>query len=221
MTYSLVQSSITLASVAQDGSITFGTGAGFVIFKAGQIIIADETESLIAFDCDTRTSPTTPLPNYVILAPLGYAPTQTERDSSTLTGGVAGFTKAAGAAISVIGVTTTLVQAATSRLAMQIKGKQVRYFQDANDYSTAPILGTQSVPLVGQYNLFVAHQTVSTETAKILRPAITRPTPSCFYSADDQIHDFGSTQANPPGIHIKVYQVSALVGRGDAGDATV
>jgi hypothetical protein len=183
-----------------------------------QLIISDDNESLIAFECDTRTSTTTPLPNYVILVPSSYVPTQIELDSSTLSGGVAGVTKASGAAIACIGVTATLTQAASSKLAMQIRGRTVRYFQDASDYRTATPLGTQSVPLAGHYYLLVAHQTLSTETAKILRPVMNRPTPSAFYSADDQIHDFGSAQSS---VHVKVYQMSALVGRGQAGDANV
>lgn len=47
-------------------------------------------------------------------------------------------------------------------------------------------------------------------------PGITSP--SCSYSAAQQVTDFGSVQSS---VSVKVYQISGIVGRGYAGSATV
>ena len=47
---------------------------------------------------------------------------------------------------------------------------------------------------------------------------ITATNQNCVYSAAEQITDFGSTQ---PIINIKIYQISAIIGRGTAGLATI
>jgi hypothetical protein len=47
---------------------------------------------------------------------------------------------------------------------------------------------------------------------------ISGTTPTCSYSAADQVTDFGSTQSS---VSVKVYQLSALYGRGVPGEATV
>jgi hypothetical protein len=53
-------------------------------------------------------------------------------------------------------------------------------------------------------------------TRLVLPPSITSPTAS--YSAADQTTDFGSAQSS---IDVKIYQISAVVGRGYAVEATV
>ena len=43
-------------------------------------------------------------------------------------------------------------------------------------------------------------------------------TPSTIYTAAQQVTDFGSTQSS---VSVKVYQLSAAVGRGNAGIASI
>jgi hypothetical protein len=212
---------ISGASVDEDGSFTNPHTSAFplVVVRTGQFIMTPDTEAVFTYTADTRQTTTTPHPNLVALWPMNLSMTDLQ-NAGTLTGAVAGFKKnSPSLAVTTIGITTTINEAATSRLAWQVKGGLLRYYQDAGELLTSPPLSVQSVLIPnGAYFIVLYSYALASDTHKIIKPRLSRHQPTAYYPKSEQVADFGSTQSS---VHVKIYEMSNIVGRGEPADANV
>lgn len=209
------------ATVDEEGSFTNAYTATypFVVVKSGQVIVTPDSDSTFAYTADARTTTTTPHPPLVALWPTALSMSSLMA-SGDPTGAVAGFRKNGAANPLVpLGLTATLALTSLSRLAWQIKGNLLRYYQDAGELLIGPPLSVESVEIPsGRYYIVIFSYPLSPDTDKIIKPRLSRYQPSAYYPKSEQVADFGSTQSS---VHVKVYQISGLTGRGDPSDDTV
>lgn len=232
--WDIVSNPLSTITTMADGSVHITEivpQPGYALLMSRQVFRSDDPETIISFTGDTRidlSGTSTPLPLLVGLVSAS-TPTGSILDGST---GVfiAGFALRDPIAFSpttrpvidgaLLGF--DLPQLASTRLAIQITNGNLKLFQDATSgYASSPILGSRRMDMGDSYKLVVQHRIGSLNAGDVMTvtsPVIVRGDPSGFYSASDQVADFGSTQS---AIKVRVYQVSAVVGRGPYTEATL
>lgn len=107
------------------------------------------------------------------------------------------------------------------RLMIEFIGGEVRYYKNYAGPGSVPFFvsiltsGISAFPLTAH----ISFDSDSAGASEAVRSAILqRLSPDAFYGAALQVADFGSTQSS---IKVRVYQVSAIVGRGSYTEATL
>lgn len=213
-----------LTSIGSDGTVRIGTtgsSVGNVLMVSQQSLVADE-DNLISFT--VNAVPLSALPkNIGLLSEASLV--------DDLTGIEPEYGWARGITSQILtmeefnfdpNLTSSLSEIANTRLTIQLKENAVTYYQDRED-NLSPTVVTQTTVAApaaasGAYRLYIRELTGNSKAREVVNVEIHRKFGRAVYTAEQQTVRFGSAQSS---IKVRVYQISALVGRGAYSEANL